>query len=126
MLDELFPELGSIYVMDRAYLDFERLHRLHRESAFFILRAKINTQLLRLYSAPVDKSTGVICDQTVRQMIKQSANVYPEKLRRIKYHDLETGKRLTFLTNHFALEARTIADLYKHRWQVELFFKWVR
>lgn len=126
ILDELFPEPGSIYVMDRAYLDFERLYRFHRELAFFILRAKTNTQLRRLYSAPVDKATGVICDQTVRPIVTHSANVYPEKLRRIKYHDFETGKRLTFLTNHFTLEARTIADLYKYRWQVELFFKWIK
>ena len=111
ILDELFPEPGSIYVMDRAYLDFERLHRLHRELAFFILRTKRNTQLRRLYSAPVDKSTGVICDQTVRPVVAKSANAYPENLRRIKYYDFETGKHLTFLTNHFELEARTVADL---------------
>jgi len=126
ILDELFPEPGSIYVMDRAYLDFERLHRLQRELAFFILRTKRNTKLRRLYSAPVDKSTGVMCDQTVRPVVAKSANAYPENLRRIKYYDLETGKYLTFLTNHFELEARTVADLYKCRWQVELFFKWIK
>ena len=126
ILDELFPEPGSIYVMDRAYLDFERLYRLHRGLSFFILRSKSNTQLRRLYSAPVDKSTGVICDQTVRPVRINSANAYPGKLRRIKYYDLETEKRLTFLTNHFELEARTVADLYKCRWQVELFFKWIK
>lgn len=126
ILDELFPEPGSIYVMDRAYLDFERLHRLQRELAFFILRSKRNTKLRRLYSAPVDKSTGVMCDQTVRPVVAKSANAYPENLRRIKYYDLETGKYLTFLTNHFELEARTVADLYKCRWQVELFFKWIK
>ncbi len=126
ILDELLPEPGSIYVMDRAYLDFERLFRMHRGLAFFILRAKANTQLRRLYSAPVDKSTGVICDQTVRPVVAKSATAFPEKLRRIKYHDSETGKRLTFLTNHFELDAITIADLYKSRWQVELFFKWIK
>ena len=126
ILDDLFPEPGSIYVMDRAYLDFERLHRLQRELAFFILRTKRNTQLRRLYSAPVDKSTGVMCDQTVRPVVAKSANAYPENLRRIKYYDLESGKHLTFLTNHFELEARTVADLYKYRWQVELFFKWIK
>lgn len=126
ILDELLPEPGSIYVMDRAYLDFERLFRMHRGLAFFILRAKANTQLRRLYSAPVDKSTGVICDQTVRPVVAKSATAFPEKLRRIKYYDSETGKRLTFLTNHFELDARTIADLYKCRWQVELFFKWIK
>ena len=126
ILDELLPEPGSIYVMDRAYLDFDRLHRLHRGLAFFILRAKANTKLRRLYSAPVDKSSGVICDQTVRPMVHKSVIAYPDKLRRIKYFDTETEKRLTFLTNHFELEARTVADLYKCRWQVELFFKWIK
>ena len=126
ILDELLPEPGSIYVMDRAYLDFERLYRMHRELAFFILRAKSNTQLRRLYSAPVDRSTGIICDQTVRLVVEKSANAYPEKLRRVKYCDLETGKRFVFLTNNFTLEALIIADLYRCRWQVELFFKWIK
>jgi hypothetical protein len=126
ILDELFPEPGSIYVMDRAYLDFERLYNMHRRLSFFILRAKRNTQLRRLYSMPVDNSTGVICDQIVRPVISNSARAYPEKLRRIKYYDIETGKRLTFITNHFELEAKTVADLYKCRWQVELFFKWIK
>jgi len=126
ILDELFPEPGSIYVMDRAYLDFERLYNMHRRLSFFILRAKRNTQLRRLYSMPVDNSTGVICDQIVRPVISNSARAYPEKLRRIKYYDIETGKRLTFITDHFELEAKTVADLYKCRWQVELFFKWIK
>jgi hypothetical protein len=126
ILDELFPEPGSIYVMDRAYLDFERLYNMHRRLSFFILRAKRNTQLRRLYSMPVDNSTGVICDQIVRPVISNSARAYPEKLRRIKYYDIETGKRLTFITNHFELEAKTVTDLYKCRWQVELFFKWIK
>ena len=126
ILDELLPEPGSIYVMDRAYLDFDRLYRMHRGMAFFILRTKVNTKLRRLYSAPVDKTSGVICDQTVRSVVYKSTIAYPGKLRRIKYFDTETGKRLTFLTNHFELEARTVADLYKYRWQVELFFKWIK
>ena len=126
ILDELLPEPGSIYVMDRAYLDFDRLYRMHRGMAFFILRTKVNTKLRRLYSAPVDKTSGVICDQTVRPVVYKSTIAYPGKLRRIKYFDAETGKRLTFLTNHFELEARTVADLYKCRWQVELFFKWIK
>ena len=126
ILDELLPEPGSIYVMDRAYLDFDRLYRMHRGMAFFILRTKVNTKLRRLYSAPVDKTSGVICDQTVRPVVYKSTIAYPGKLRRIKYFDTETGKRLTFLTNHFELEARTVADLYKCRWQVELFFKWIK
>ena len=126
ILDELLPEPGSIYVMDRAYLDFDRLYRMHRGLAFFILRTKANTKLRRLYSAPVDKSSGVICDQIVRPVVYKSAIAYPGKLRRIKYFDTETEKRLTFLTNHFEIEARTVADLYKCRWQVELFFKWIK
>ncbi len=126
ILDELVSEPGSIYVMDRAYLDFQRLYAMHQRLSFFILRSKTNTQLRRLYSSEVDQSTGVICDQIVRPAREISADAYPDKLRRIKYHDRETGKRLTFLTNHFALEAKTIADLYEHRWQVELFFKWIK
>lgn len=126
ILDDLLPEPGSIYVMDRAYLDFDRLHRLHHGLAFFILRTKANTKLRRLYSSPVEKSSGVICDQTVRPVVYKSAIGYPGKLRRIKYFDTETEKRLTFLTNNFELEARTVADLYKSRWQVELFFKWIK
>jgi hypothetical protein len=126
ILDELLPEPGSIYVMDRAYLDFERLYRMHRELAFFILRAKSNTKLRRLYSAPVDRSTGLICDQTVRLVVEKSAIAYPEKLRRVKYCDPGTGKRFVFLTNNFTLEALIIADLYRCRWQVELFFKWIK
>jgi len=119
-------EPGSIYVMDRAYLDFDRLYQLQRELAFFILRTKTNAKLRRLYSAPVDKSNGIICDQTVRPVLDKSAIAYPDKLRRIKYYDVETEKRLTFLTNHFDLNARIVADLYKCRWQVELFFKWIK
>jgi IS4 transposase len=123
ILDELIAEPGSIYVMDRAYLDFERLYQMHLDLAFFILRAKSNTQLRRLYSSPVDRTMGVICDQTVHVTGQNTLKAYPDKLRRIKYHDKQTGKRFTFLTNHFAL---TIADLYKCRWQVELFFKWIK
>lgn len=126
ILDELIPEPGSIYVMDRAYLDFERLYKIHSDLAFFILRAKANTKLRRLYSAQVDKSTGVICDQTVRPVLKLTANAFPDKLRRIKYYDQENKKRFTFLTNHFELEAKAVADLYRCRWQVELFFKWIK
>jgi hypothetical protein len=126
ILDELIPEPGSIYVMDRAYLDFERLHRMHQELAYFILRAKSNTKLHRLYSAPVDRATGVICDQTVRLVIEKSAIAYPNKIRRVKYFDPETGKRFVSLTNNFSLDALIIAELYRYRWQVELFFKWIK
>jgi hypothetical protein len=126
ILDQMVPEPGSIYVMDRAYLDFERLHRMHGNMAHFILRAKSNTRLRRLYSRPVDRTTGVICDQIVRPAIEKSANAFPDNLRRVRYLDPETGKRLVFLTNNFNLEALTVAELYRYRWQVELFFKWIK
>jgi transposase len=126
ILDQLIPEPGAIYVMDRAYLDFARLNELNREASFFILRAKSNTQLKRIYSAPVDKSTGVFCDQTVKLANKDSAEDYPNKLRKIRYYHQESRKRFVFLTNNFTLDALTIADLYRCRWQVELFFKWIK
>ena len=126
ILDQLIPEPGAIYVMDRAYLDFSRLHEMNQEASFFILRAKRNTQLRRLYSSPVDKTTGVYCDQTVRLANKDAAINYPNNLRRIRYHDQESGKRFIFLTNNFTIDALTIAELYKCRWQVELFFKWIK
>lgn len=126
ILDRLFAEPGAIYVMDRAYLDFARLYEMHRCSAFFVIRAKANTKLRRLYSGPVDKELGVLCDQTVRTSGTNTASMYPEKLRRIKYYDESTDKRFVFLTNNFYLNAKTIADLYEYRWQVELFFKWIK
>jgi len=126
ILDELVPECGAIYVMDRGYLDFERLYRLHQYSSFFIVRAKSNTGLRRLYSMAVDKKTGVQCDQIVVPMLFYSKKAYPEKLRRVKFFDVEKERRLTFITNQFALPALTIAELYRYRWQVELFFKWIK
>ncbi len=126
ILDQLIPEPGAIYVMDRAYLDFARLNKLNCEASFFILRAKSNTQLKRIYSSPVDKSTGVFCDQTVKLANKDSAEDYPNKLRKIRYYHQESRKRFVFLTNNFTLDAITIADLYRCRWQVELFFKWIK
>jgi len=126
ILDQLIPEPGAIYVMDRAYLDFARLNELNREASFFILRAKSNTKLKRIYSAPVDKSLGVFCDQTVKLANKDSAEDYPNKLRKIRYYHQESRKRFVFLTNNFTLDAITIADLYRCRWQVELFFKWIK
>ena len=125
-LDLLIPEAGSFYVMDRAYLALERLCRLHVCGAFFITRAKSNTDLRRLYSAPTDRKTGIICDQTVVFAGIKSASDYPHKLRRIKLKDLESGRLLVFLTNNFALPANTITELYRNRWQVELFFKWIK
>jgi hypothetical protein len=126
ILDELIPEAGSIYIMDRAYLDFERLYILHQNSAYFIVREKSNACLRRIYSLPVDKSSGILCDQVVVPTGFYSQQHYPDKFRRIKYFDKEQKKKLTFLTNQFKLPAITIADLYRCRWQVELFFKWIK
>ena len=126
VLDILPIEPGSIYLMDRGYVDFARLHALTRGLAFFVTRAKANLKFDRLYSAPVDRSTGLICDQTGRLGIALSAQKYPDKLRRVKYRDAESDKELVFLTNNFELPALTIAALYKQRWQVELFFKWIK
>jgi len=126
VLDLLLPEAGAFYVMDRGYVDFSRLFTLHQGSAFFVIRAKSNLQCRRLYSRPVNKSLGLRCDQTVRLSGFYATRDYPAKLRRVKYHDLKTGKTLAFLTNNFSLPAMTIADLYRCRWQVELFFKWIK
>jgi len=126
VLDVLMLEAGAIYVMDRGYLDFTRLYVLHQAHAFFVTRAKSNTRLKRIYSAAVDRSTGIICDQTIALTGATSRKDYPEHLRRIRYKDAKTGKTLVFLTNNFALPAATICALYKARWQVELFFKWIK
>jgi hypothetical protein len=126
ILDVLIPEAGSIYVMDKAYLDFGRLYDLNQCAAFFVVRAKSNTRLKRLYSNPVDKSTGVQCDQVVILTGFYPKKEYPEKLRRIRFFDSEKNKRLVFLTNQFGLSPETIAALYRNRWQVELFFKWIK
>jgi transposase len=126
VLDLLVPEPGAFYIMDRGYLDFARLFQLHQARAFFVIRAKSNTRMRRLYSRAVDKSAGILCDQTVLLTGVRTSGHYPEKLRRIKYHDATTDKTFVFLTNHFALPARTIADLYRCHWQVELFFKWLK
>jgi len=126
VLDLLVPEPGAFYVMDRGYIDFERLHRLHETGSFFVTRAKSNLKAQRRYSHPVDRSTGLICDQTIVLTGFYSRQYFDTPLRRIKFKDPTTGKRLVFLTNNFALPAVTIADLYRCRWQVELFFKWVK
>jgi hypothetical protein len=125
-LDLLIPEAGAIYVMDRAYVDFERLHVLHLSGSFFVTRAKSNMDFHRLYSAPTDRSNGVICDQTIALDGFYSQQHYPEHLRRIRFKDAESGKTLVFLTNNFTLPAATVCALYKSRWQVELFFKWIK
>jgi hypothetical protein len=126
ILDELLPEAGAFYVMDRGYIDFERLARLHQAGSFFVTRAKSNFQASRRYSATVDRTTGLVCDQTVVLTGFYSRKGFEEPLRRIKFSDPESGKRLVFLTNNFALPAFTITQLYRLRWQVELFFKWIK
>ncbi len=126
VLDELIVEPGSVYVMDRAYLDFTRLYNMDQCGAFFVTRAKINTLVKRQYSRRVDKSTGLRCDQTVVLTGVSSKKDYPDQVRRIKYYDDETKKHFVFLTNNFLLPALTIAMLYKLRWRVELFFKWIK
>jgi Domain of unknown function (DUF4372)/Transposase DDE domain len=126
LLDEIMPEAGAFYVMDRGYIDFQRLFVFTLSSAFFVVRTKSNVLLQRRYSHPVDKSTGVRSDQTVILTSFESASVYPDALRRVSYFDTETNKRLKFLTNNFVLPALTIAQIYKCRWQVELFFKWIK
>jgi len=125
VLDMLIAEPGAFYVMDRAYLDFERLYRLHQCQSFFVTRARSNFKFQRIYSRPVDRSTGLICDQDVQLVVFYSQQGYPERLRRIRYRDSE-GRRLVFLTNHMTLAALTICELYHLRWQVELFFKWIK
>ena len=126
ILDAMTLEAGSIYVMDRAYLDFERLYELHQLGSFFVIRAKTNTQMRRIYSHRNDRSEGLIYDQTVSLTGVNTAQHYPDQLRRIKYHDQSRDKTLVFLTNNTYLPALTIAELYKNRWHVELFFKWIK
>ena len=126
VLDLLLIEAGAFYIMDRGYLDFERLYALDQAGGFFITRAKRNLDARRVYSAPVDRDTELICDQTIALNGFYAAKHYPAYLRRIRYRDPETGKNLVFLTNQFALPALTICALYRCRWQVELFFKWIK
>jgi len=126
VLDEILPEAGAFYVMDRGYVDFERLYIFTLCAAFFVVRTKSNVLLQRRYSRPVDKSIGVRSDHSVILSAIESAKAYPDPLRRVSYLDVETGKRFKFLTNNFTLPALTIAQIYKCRWQVELFFKWIK
>jgi len=126
VLDILIPEAGSFYVMDRGFLDFSRLYGFHQSAAFFVIRAKSNLTCRRVYSHPVDKSTGLRCDQTIALTGIKSSVDYPSHLRRIKFYDAEHDQQLVFLTNNFVLPALTIAQLYRCRWQVELFFKWIK
>jgi transposase len=126
VLDLLVPEPGAYYVMDRGYVDFQRLFNLHQSASFFVTRAKKNMHAHRVYSASVDKATGLICDQTIALDGFYAKQHYPEHLRRIRFNDPDTGKALVFLTNQFNLPALSICTLYKNRWSVELFFKWVK
>jgi hypothetical protein len=126
VLDQLLPEPGAFYILDRGYTDFERLHRFHEAGSFFVIRAKSNLRAQRRYSHAVDRNTGLICDQTVLLTVFYSQQGFPEPLRRIRIKDPESGKRLVLLTNHFALPALTIGELYRCRWQIELFFKWIK
>ena len=126
ILDQLVPEAGAFYVMDRGYIDFERLARFHEAGSFFVTRAKSNLKAQRRYSHPVDRTTGLICDQTVVLTVFYSRKGFEAPLRRIRFRDPDTGKRLVFLTNNFALPALTITQLYRLRWRVELFFKWIK
>ena len=126
ILDDILPEAGAFYVMDRGYVDFERLYVFPLSAAFFVVRTKSNVLLQRRYSHPVDKTTGVRSDHTVILIAIGSAKAYPEQLRCVSYLDVKTRKRFKFLTNNFTLPALTIAQIYKSRWQVELFFKWIK
>lgn len=125
-LDVLPLETGAFYVMDRGYLDFARLYTFTQFGAYFVTRAKVNTQFERIYSHPVDRTTGLICDQTITLSGVRSRKDYPDKLRRVKFHDIESDKTFVFLTNNFSLPPITVAHLYRSRWQVELFFKWIK
>jgi len=126
ILDEILPEPGAFYVMDRGYIDFERLYVFTLCSAFFVVRTKENVLLQRRYSHPVDRGSGILSDHTVILTAIDSATAYPDALRRVSYHDAVTDQRLKFLTNNFTLPALTIAEIYRCRWQVELFFKWIK
>jgi Domain of unknown function (DUF4372)/Transposase DDE domain len=126
VLDQLLPEPGAFYIIDRGFIDFERLYRFHEAGSFFVTRGKSNLKAKRRYSHPVDRSTGLICDQTVVLIGFQSHKDFEAPLRRIRFKDPETAKNLVFLTNNFTLPAFTITELYRCRWQVELFFKWIK
>ena len=126
VLDRIIPEPGSFYVMDRGYLDFRRLYYLNHCMSYFITRTKKNTSFKRVYSSKIDKDTGLLCDQCIKLKDRMTSKDYPDRLRRIKYYDEDTGKKLTFLTNNFIIPPITVTQLYRSRWQIELFFKWIK
>ena len=126
VLGQLNIEATAIYIMDRGYIDFSRFYKIHQQDAFFITRTKKDFKFMRLYSNKVDKNIGLKCDQVIRLKSNESLKKFPEKFRRIKYKDQDTNKKLVFITNNFSLSAKTIVDLYKSRWQIELFFKWIK
>jgi Transposase DDE domain/Domain of unknown function (DUF4372) len=126
MLDAMPVTEDAIYTMDRGYVDFVRLYAIHKQGAFFVVRAKDNLRYQRLYSSPKDKEAGIRADQVITLVTQKSKKGFPEKLRRVSYVDKERNKKLVFLTNHFDVAAKTVADIYKQRWQVELFFKWIK
>lgn len=126
ILDEIITEIGAFYVVDKGYIDFKRLYKLKLSNSYFVTRAKSNFQFKRIYSHQVDKSLGLICDQSILLAGFYSSQDYPEKIRRIKYFDSEQRRKLVFLTNNFHLPVITIANLFKQRWQIELFFKWIK
>ena len=126
ILDKLVLEPGTFVIVDRGYLDFERLYKLTSNAVFFVIRAKKNMRCRRIYSRKVDRSTGVICDQTVVMAGYKTSRLYPQHLRRVRYYDIITDKKLVFLTNNFQIPPKTVADLYRNRWKIELFFKWIK
>jgi len=126
LLDEMPVEEEAIYTMDRGYIDYSRLYAIHKQGAFFVVRAKDNLKFQRLYSAPKDKDLGIRADQIIALVTDKSKKDYPENIRRVSYVDIEQNKRLVFLTNNFDITAKTVADIYKQRWKVELFFKWIK
>jgi len=126
LLDKMPVQEDAIYTMDRGYVDYARLYAVHKQGAFFVIRAKDNLKFKRLYSAPKDKEAGIRADQVISLVTKKSKKGYPKRLRRVSYVDKERNKRLVFLTNNFSIPAKTVADIYKQRWQVELFFKWIK
>jgi hypothetical protein len=126
VLDQLEIEKNAIYIMDRGYIDFSRFYKIHKEEAFFVTRAKTDFKFKRLYSHKIDKNLGIKCDQIIHLKNKNSFTNFPEKLRRIKYKDSKTKKQLVFITNNINLSAKTIIELYRSRWQIELFFKWIK